>query len=506
MSNRAIILARISDAEKIKADDGTVQLDTTGVDDQVSRLTTFATTGHGWSVVKVITENDTSAFKRRMIKLPNGRTEMRTVRPGFREALEWLAADRADILVALDLDRAMRDPRDLEDLIDVVENNRPRVRAESITGSLRLNNDADVTMARVMVAMANKSSRDTARRVSAARERQAAAGQFGGGRRPYGFDSDGITVRPEEAKIIEGMANIVLLPTFGQPKGPSMGSIARDLRAQAVPTADGMPWRPTYVRDVLMRPRNAALMVHKPGTGRKIYTAADVVGRAPWEPIISEDTLWAVVAKLSAPSRKTTPGPASKWLGSGVYRCPCGGFVRVHSSGDRANRPLYRCQIPGKGHTTCPQAELDELVEALTIVIVARDAADLIKAPDTGVDVAALRAELIALRERKTQLAEDFAEGLIERPEYRAGMRRAQTKIEELERQLDDVAESSPLAPFAGIESEDAAREVWEGLGVTARREIVKAIMNVTLKPVGRGKRPTIRERVTVDPIKPAPR
>ncbi|WP_326637007.1 recombinase family protein [Streptosporangium sp. NBC_01755] len=503
MSNRAVLLARISDAEKIKADDGTAQLDTTGVDDQVQRLTALAT-GKGWTVAKVIIENDISAFKRRIVMLPNGRSEMRTVRPGFREALDYLTSDRADILVALDLDRAMRDPRDLEDLIDVVESNRPRVRAESVTGSLRLSNDADVTMARVMVAMANKSSRDTARRVSSARERQAAAGEFGGGRRPYGFEADGVTVRPDEAKIINGMADVVLLPTFGQPKGPSMKSIARDLREKNVPTADGKPWRPTYVRDVLMRPRNAALMVHRKGTGRKTYTPADVVGQAPWEPIISPEIYWAVVAKLADPSRRTNPGPAPKWLGSGIYRCPCGDVLRVHSAGDKADRPVYRCQSTGKGHATCPQAELDDLVETLAIVILARDAADLIKAPTTDVDVPALRAEVIATRQRRTRLVEDYAEEVIERPEYLAGVKRVNAKIQRLESRLNDVTDTSPLAPFAGVETEAEARKVWEGLGIGARRVIIAAIMTVTVQLVGRGKRPRITERVTIEPVKPA--
>src|SRR5258708_6350194 len=52
-----------------------------------------------------------SAFKRRRIALPDGRAELRTVRPGFRRALAMLADGRADGLIALDLDRAMRDPR-----------------------------------------------------------------------------------------------------------------------------------------------------------------------------------------------------------------------------------------------------------------------------------------------------------------------------------------------------------------------------------------------------------
>jgi hypothetical protein len=47
----------------------------------------------GWDVHRVVIENDlspngkASAFKRKKITLPNGRTELRTVRPGFRSVL-----------------------------------------------------------------------------------------------------------------------------------------------------------------------------------------------------------------------------------------------------------------------------------------------------------------------------------------------------------------------------------------------------------------------------------
>src|SRR6266540_4650226 len=162
----------------------------------------------GWRIVHWIIENDlspgrgknrnASAFKRRKIRLPDGRSVMRTVRPGFRKALDLLATGKADGFMALDLDRTVRDPRDLEDMIDVVE--QRKVPVDSVTGSLRLDSDADITMARVMVAVANKESRDKARRVAAARQRQAVAGEYGGGRRPFGFDEDGLTVRPDEAQ------------------------------------------------------------------------------------------------------------------------------------------------------------------------------------------------------------------------------------------------------------------------------------------------------------------
>ncbi|MDA0637067.1 recombinase family protein [Nonomuraea sp. MCN248] len=492
--NRAVILARISDA-----DDG----ETTGVDDQVRRLRAFSAE-NGWDVVKVIVENDTSAFKRRKIKLPNGRYELRTVRPGFRESLDWLAEDRADILVARDLDRAMRDPRDLEDLIDVVESNRPRVRARSISGSLRLDNDADVTMARVMVAMANKSSRDTARRVSDARERQAMAGQFGGGRRPYGFESDGVTPIKFECDVIRRMADVVLLPTFGTPKGPSVAGIARELRADGITTADGGQWDAPAVRDVLMRPRNAALMVHKPGTGRKTYTPDDVVGEAPWEPIISPDEFWVIVGKLTDPNRRTNPGVAPHHLLSGIATCPCGSVVRVSGSSGKRDRPVYACQ-GGKGgapgpHATAPKADLDALVEGLVITILHRDVPELIKPSQSDVDAGKLRGELAVIRERKVQLGEDHDMGLVDRAEYVRRAKKLQVRIEDLERQLADAAESSPFAAFANVVTEDDVRRVWEDQGIARQREIVKNMMTITLKPVGKGRRPSIAERVEIRP------
>lgn len=90
-------------------------------------------------------------------------------------------------MVAYDLDRAVRDPRDLEDLIDakVLGGFTDR----SVTGSLRLDTDSDVAMARVLVAMANKSSADTARRVARAAKQQAIEGAWHG-EVPFGYRAE----------------------------------------------------------------------------------------------------------------------------------------------------------------------------------------------------------------------------------------------------------------------------------------------------------------------------
>ena len=88
---------------------------------------------YGWTVYRVIIENDmvpangdgtrrpASAFKRRKIRTPSGRTELRTVRPGFRSMLDDLTTGPVRAILAEDLDRLLRQPRDGEDLLDAVE-------------------------------------------------------------------------------------------------------------------------------------------------------------------------------------------------------------------------------------------------------------------------------------------------------------------------------------------------------------------------------------------------
>ena len=214
----AVLLARISDDRNGEE---------RGVTDQVADGRKYARR-LGWKIgpdaTHVLVENDTSAFKRKRIRLPDGRVELRTVRPKFRKVLDLLASGQADGLIAVDLDRTARDPRDLEDLIDVVEAKAPHIPVESVSGSLKLANDADVTMARVLVAVANKSSRDTSRRVSRSRLRQASEGRFGGGARRYGHELDG-TIRSDEAEVLQKAAELVL-------SGVGLIGIVKDLNAR----------------------------------------------------------------------------------------------------------------------------------------------------------------------------------------------------------------------------------------------------------------------------------
>jgi site-specific DNA recombinase len=474
MPSNAIILARISDAR-----DGDERGVTSQLSDGVSKAGRL-----GWTVGPAAThhviENDVSAFKRKRIQLPGGRTELRTVRPAFREALAMLADGRADGLMAYDLDRTVRDPRDLEDLIDVIEASRPRILVESVTGSLRLANDADVTMARVMVAVANKASRDTARRVARARRRQAESGQYGGGKRPFGFEPDGVTIRPAEAAEVSRAADAVLA-------GVSLRQVTASLRDRGVPTATGAAWDSQTVRDILLRPRNAGLMVHRDASSEaagRPYTDADIVGAAPWPAIVPEGTWRAVCAILTDPARVVGPGGTPRWLGSRIYRCGAcddGTTLVVMGSDTGARRyPRYTCQ---RYHLARAARPVDALVEGALIGRLEQpDAAGLIPV-EAGVDLAAVQRQEAALRERRKAQMRMHAAGQIDDEELATGAAELRRLLDQAQAGIATATASSPLAGIAG--RADAA-EIWDGMDLGRHRAILRALADVTLLPSAR--------------------
>jgi DNA invertase Pin-like site-specific DNA recombinase len=478
----AVLLTRISDARNG---------DTTGVDDQRADLLKYAQR-LGWGVGGVIEENDTSAFKRRTVTLPDGRKAQRVVRPGFRRALDLLQSGQADGLLALDLDRTARDPRDLEDLIDVVESRKPRIPVESVTGSLRLANDADVTMARVMVAMGNKSSRDTARRVSRARLRQAEAGHpRHGGLRPFGYEPGGLILREIEAAEIERASEAILA-------GVSLRQVTADLRRRAVSTVTGVPWTSEALKEILLRPRNAGLVIYD-GEILDGVTAA-------WPPILPRETWEAVTAVLTDPNRRTSPGNTPRWLGSLIYRCghpDCidldpPSTLRVGTSGQRP-QPAYRCFT--SAHLTRVAKPLDAYVSAVLCGRLARaDAADILPPlqPEETVDVGKLANQANALRERIREAKDLWESGVLTAADLKTKHARLSGQLADVQAQLSAAAGHSPLADLAG--RQDAA-DVWAGLDLGRRRAILKTLAVVWVLPLQKapGRAPFDPSRVQIE-------
>lgn len=450
---RAILLVRISDAR-----DG----DTAGVERQETDGRALAAR-LGWTIADVIVENDTSAFKRRRVKLADGRTELRVYRPGFRRALDLLAHGANDGFIAYDLDRTARDPRDLEDLIDVVEDSTPRVPVVSVTGSLDLSNDAGITMARVMVAVANKSSRDTQRRVKRAVEDLAKTGGHGGGVRRFGWEKDGVTERPSEVEAIREAARRVIA-------GESARAICRDFDNRGIRPVKATGWNVQTLIGCLRSPRVA---------GKRVYRG-EVVGDAVWAPILDEDTWTEVCAVLGA--RGVGNSQALRFWAAGLLFC--GKCDHAMGAKHMGKSWTYVCgaRDSGRAHPTrgCsrtingPGAE-GEIARQVLAYLSRADVIEALGAASSGDGTAETRRMLADDENQLRELARAHGQKLISMAEWLE----ARAPIDErVRRYRDSLKAVVPAEARRVIESDDIPA-AWEALEPTDKRDLARVVLAI---------------------------
>ncbi|MGW4423998.1 recombinase family protein [Streptosporangium sp. NPDC004631] len=364
----------------------------------------------------MIIENSTSAFKRRKIMLPDGSTALRTVRPGFRRGLDMLASGEADGLLVYDLDRLARDPRDLEDLIDIVE--AKGVPVTDVSGGLDLSTDAGVTQARVLLAFANKSSRDTARRVTRKHEELAEQGKPGGGGiRPFGYGKQRTEIVEDEAKEIRWMAARLL-------EGMSLYSIADNLNARGIKPVRSERWNTASIKSVLKSPRVAGLRVH----------LGKVTGAATWPAILDRDTWEAVCARL-AENASGVSNQLTRWL-NGVLRCSlCGHDLQGAAGGTKPKaQPRYWCATPNGGcgkiaisALMCEREVERQIVEYLTTP----DVLVRLRASTSSGNVDQARADLARDEEDLKQMAGMWGRRELSLAEYMEARKPVMARIEE---------------------------------------------------------------------------
>ncbi|HIY64827.1 MAG TPA: recombinase family protein [Candidatus Agrococcus pullicola] len=445
---RAVVYVRISDDPE-----GTER----GVDRQEADCRAYAA-ARGWEVVAVFRENDTSAFKQRTITLPSGERVRRVVRPQFRAMLTHLNDGQAQVMIAYDLDRAVRDPRDLEDLIDAKVLGGFTVR--SVTGSLRLDTDSDVAMARVLVAMANKSSADTARRVARAAKQQAIEGAWHGGRVPFGYRAEAgeLVIDPVTGPLVVEMYQRVLA-------GDSLYRIRKGWNARGILTTHGCAWSDRTLKLMLRNPSNKGVREYRPvmPDGSRAKTSKMQV-KATWPALVDEDT-WQQVSDVLDARKKARnfhqPGSGAAkrmYPFSGLIRCSKCGTAMIHRGG------VYQCIQPTRGgcHRSIRSAEISKLVEEAVLATFEQITLNPTKRSSSDGDLAArvgLTATLDADRERLGRLDDDYYDGLIDKAMWVRQRARIAERIEATRREY-----TATLPEHAGpsIDVTTVAAE-WEG-------------------------------------------
>ncbi|MEH0520533.1 recombinase family protein [Streptomyces stelliscabiei] len=434
---------------------------------------------NGWQVVEVYVDNDVSAFSGKL-------------RKDYRRMLDDLDQGTATVVIVWHTDRLTRSIVELEEYIELSD--RRGIATHTVqAGTIDLATPSGRMTARILGAVARQESEHKGHRVARARQQRALAGEWSGGIRPFGWGVptgetrtkldrktgeeieapvlDMNQVVPEEAEALRHWTDTIL-------SGGSVRALVKWCADKGVTTTRGNPVSHTEVRAMLMRPRNAGIAVYK----------GEEVGPGAWEPIVEETKFRAVVAILTDPSRKTTTGAQPKWVGSMLYRCGrqgCGTGMTVTQSGGR-QYPSYRCPT---GHGGGRRAEIvDRHVEDTIVERLERDDAHelLLPGPD-DIDTAGLQAEAEQIRQRMRDLGGLFGAGQLELAPFTEGMETARAQLDGVTRQL---ARAATVDPLVGLVGAPDVRKAWRALELDRQRNVLRALVEVTLKTPRQGRMP----------------
>ena len=420
-----------------------------GVARQLEDCRAFAAQ-HGWVIADEYVDNDTSAYSGKK-------------RPEYQRMLDDIAGGGRDAVIAYHLDRLTRRPSDFEHFVDIATAAKvTHVRFVS-GGDFDMVSGDGLMVMRMLAAVAAGESATKSRRMRRKNDEVAAKGlPHRGGNRPFGYQDDWLTIRPDEAAAIRTMTARFLA-------GESVRSIAVWLDAQGIKTVRGGPWLTTSVRTTLQNPRIAGLRQHR----------GDIVGTAVWEPIISMADYDKVMAMMARRASTRERSPRS-YLLTGLLRCgKCGN--RLFSSRRETSR-RYVC-LSGPDHRGCGRLTVvaEPLEELITDAVLYRlDTAELAAAL-TGqaardTESAALSEALAQDRAHLDELAQLYGDRKINSREWLTAKAPIEGRAKDLERRLARATGSSALLGLVG--NGESLRGQWADLNLTRQAAIVKAILD----------------------------
>jgi site-specific DNA recombinase len=339
-------------------------------------------------------------------------------------------------------------------------------------------------------------------------------GEWLGGPRPFGWNVERelvdlgnnkvkvrswLVVNEAEAAQVQRGAEMLI-------KGMSLGAITADWNA-----SHGLPplghdrqgnkttlWSRTTVKQVLLRPRNAAKQTHK-----GVMQAQD----GDW-PAILEPEVWQQVERiLLADERRARVSTENRHLLAGVAHCAseeCDhAFMRSASATNRdgSKRAIYKCggtwldesdpKKPAhrqyKGHPARNAAEIDLLVEETVFAkILKTDATDLLN-PDPDEQERELIKQQAVLESRLAELRQSYYSGAdgVSITTLAQGEALIQGQLDAIAQQRQPRVQGLLLGELAQARNERELRQAWQNLHIKQRREVVRLLFDVK---IGKGR------------------
>ncbi|MBT9255865.1 recombinase family protein [Phycicoccus sp. MAQZ13P-2] len=420
----------------------------------------------GWPAPVEYVDDDTSAYSGK-------------VRPQYRAMLDAIRAGDVDAVVVWHMDRLHRRPIELEEFADTCT--RAGVKdVVTLHGEFDLGSGDGLLVARLMAAVAANESDAKSRRTKRKQRELAERGlPSGGGMRPFGFTPDRLHLDEAEAATIRTLASRLLA-------GEPLVSLVRWLQDSDIHTVTGKEWRTTTVRNLLLSPRIAGLREHQ----------GQVIGKAAWPAIITEEDHARIVALLKDPARRTNRS-ARAYLLSGLLRCgKCGSKMVTGRSRDRRR---YMCRT-GPDFGGCGGTMISASVEELVAeaVLYRLDTPELAAAIDgqqrKDENSAALSESIAADAAQLEELAGLYAAKAITGPEWVTARTAIDARLKANRARQASQAGSTALAGHIGNAS--ALRREWPQTNLSRQVPIVRALIShITIHPGTPGVR-------TIDPAR----
>lgn len=403
----------------------------------------------GWTVAEVYVDDDTSAYRGKH-------------RPAYRRLLDDLADRSRDAVVVYHLDRLHRRPKEFEEFVETCD--RAGVRhVATVQGDANLGSGDGLLVARIMAAVAANESDGKSRRVRRKMQELAEHGKpHGGSVRPFGYETDLVTLRPAEAGIVADLVSRLLA-------GESLASLTRWMNDQETPTVTGRGrWRTGTVRGMLRSARISGQREHN----------GEIVAKAKWPAIITPAETLKVRALLDDPARRTNR-TARRYLLAGLLRChACGAVLLSHPRGQVRR---YVCkggaEMRGCGKITVTAVPVERL---LTDAVLHRLASPQMTAAlsghaDDDDRAQGLREAITADRDQLAELAGLYADRAVTAAEWKTARDKVETRITQAERQLGRLTSTTVLDGYLGNSGQ---LQEWATLNLTRHAAIIKAVLD----------------------------
>ncbi|MDP9430408.1 MAG: recombinase family protein [Actinomycetota bacterium] len=380
----------------------------TNIEGQVRRCHELAA-DRGWTVAEIYIDRDKTAA---------GRDPFR---PDYERLISDLRSGRINAVVALDQDRLVREPYELELLLRVFED----VGARHL-----LTSDGEVTAegvlhARIRASISAEEIRKMRERQKRRQEDIALEGRWGGGFRPFGYSvvhrpGDPVASKTGHVLMInEAEAALLHDAAHRIASGESAEGIAQEWNAAGIVTVTGKRWRGKSLRRILTAASITGLREHH----------GEIVADAAWPPILDRATWEAVRTALAArPEAKVGRPPREYLLTGGLAVCGlCGAPLRARPRADKVRS--YTCVAEERadgsrpcGGVRCVAEPLEELIFEAVLAALDAGALDAVLRSDLDEEADARRNELLAVlaeAEGKLALAEErYLEGEVSKAAY----------------------------------------------------------------------------------------